>query len=204
MIMDQLYTSTTVVLVLQTLYYDYWLRWWKNICFDAPLEVSNYKPFFFQPWMFLSQCWPSYKLILQEEDNGQPLNPKVEDLSRPIPTTAVAKASPRTDVYYTYVHMYLSINTTWMRAWFSELIGSSSIIHRSARSLASSGTPSCGGASYLGVRSGPSEGLAFHDSSSEDEGSPAHHHGAAARKKTTFSRSVSTTCLCVWITFSSG
>nr|XP_018684232.1 PREDICTED: probable vacuolar amino acid transporter YPQ1 isoform X2 [Musa acuminata subsp. malaccensis] len=118
-----------------TLYYDYGLRWWKSICFDAPLE---------------------------EEDNGQPLNPKVEDLSRPIPTTAVANASRRTDVYYT-----------------------------SARSLASSGTPSCGGTSYLGVRSGPSEGLAFHDSSSEDEGSPAHHHGAAARKKTTFSRSVS-------------
>ncbi|RRT48974.1 hypothetical protein B296_00044632 [Ensete ventricosum] len=77
-------------------------------------------------------------------------------------------------------------------------------IHRSARSLASSGTPSCGGASYLGVRSGPSAGLAFHDSSSEDEGSPAHRHGAAARKKTTVSRSVSSTCLCVWITFSSG
>ncbi|RWV96329.1 hypothetical protein GW17_00040972 [Ensete ventricosum] len=93
-----------------------------------------------------------------EEDEGKPLNPKVEDLSRPIPTAAVAKASPRTDVYYT--------------------------------SLASSGTPSCGGASYLGVRSGPSAGLAFHDSSSEDEGSPAHRHGAAARKKTTVSRSM--------------
>ena len=54
MIMDQLYTSTTVVLVLQTLYYDYGLRWWKNICFDATLEVSNHKPVFYQLWMFLS------------------------------------------------------------------------------------------------------------------------------------------------------
>ncbi|RWW28411.1 hypothetical protein GW17_00007107 [Ensete ventricosum] len=41
-----LYTATTVVLVLQTLYYDYWVRWWKKKRgLQAPLEVIIPPPF---------------------------------------------------------------------------------------------------------------------------------------------------------------
>ncbi|XP_008790229.2 probable vacuolar amino acid transporter YPQ1 [Phoenix dactylifera] len=131
-----LYTATTVVLLLQTLYYDYWLRWWKSKVVESIVEV---------------------------EEERKPLNPKLDDdSSRPIPTTASDRASPRIDLYY-----------------------------RSARSLASSGTPPYG-SSYLGTaRSGPS-GSALHDSSSEDEASPAHdsRHRVAAKPKQIVSRSV--------------
>ncbi|RWW81447.1 hypothetical protein BHE74_00010146 [Ensete ventricosum] len=124
-------------------------------CLLEPVTVSLFR---FQPEVVhLTGCYLA-NYGLHGVAVAYPVLHGSEDLSRPIPTAAVAKASPRTDVYYT--------------------------------SLASSGTPSCGGASYLGVRSGPSAGLAFHDSSSEDEGSPAHRHGAAARKKTTVSRSM--------------
>ncbi|XP_064959971.1 uncharacterized protein LOC135610009 isoform X4 [Musa acuminata AAA Group] len=117
-----LYTATTVVLVLQTLYYDYWVRWWKKRGLQAPLEV--------------------------EEGSCKRLNPKNEDLSRPLPTlTASRRTSSRVDVYYT-----------------------------SARSLASSGTPPCR-SSYLGVgpaRSGPSASGYMESSGSDEEGSPRH------------------------------
>ncbi|XP_074575709.1 vacuolar lysine transporter YPQ1 [Curcuma longa] len=113
-----LYTATTVVLVLQSLYYDYWVKWWKSRNVDVTEDQV-------------------------EEEIRRPLNHSTkleeEKPSRPIPTTAPAKAASRTDVYYT-----------------------------SARSLASSGTPSHG-ASYLGFRSGPSAVSVFHDSSSDED-----------------------------------
>ncbi|XP_042424291.1 probable vacuolar amino acid transporter YPQ1 isoform X1 [Zingiber officinale] len=120
-----LYTATTAVLVLQSLYYDYWVKWWKSRLVDAAedgVEEEIRRPL-------------NHSTKLEEEE---------EEPSRPIPTTAPAKAASRTDVHYT-----------------------------SARSLASSGTPSHG-VSYLGFRSGPSAVSIFHDSSSdEDEDKPA-------------------------------
>ncbi|CAL9162241.1 unnamed protein product [Musa hybrid cultivar] len=139
--MVQLYTATTVVLVLQTLYYDYWVRWWKKRGLQAPLEV--------------------------EEGSCKRLNPKNEDLSRPLPTlTASRRTSSRVDVYYT-----------------------------SARSLASSGTPPCR-SSYLGVgpaRSGPSASGYMESSGSDEEGSPRHQSRSSgvSNPKKVVSRSVS-------------
>ncbi|XP_018680067.1 probable vacuolar amino acid transporter YPQ1 isoform X2 [Musa acuminata AAA Group] len=136
-----LYTATTVVLVLQTLYYDYWVRWWKKRGLEAPLEV--------------------------EEGSCKRLNPKNEDLSRPLPTlTASRRTSSRVDVYYT-----------------------------SARSLASSGTPPCR-SSYLGVvpaRSGPSASGYMESSGSDEEGSPRHQSRSSgvSNPKKVVSRSVS-------------
>ncbi|XP_064959970.1 uncharacterized protein LOC135610009 isoform X3 [Musa acuminata AAA Group] len=136
-----LYTATTVVLVLQTLYYDYWVRWWKKRGLQAPLEV--------------------------EEGSCKRLNPKNEDLSRPLPTlTASRRTSSRVDVYYT-----------------------------SARSLASSGTPPCR-SSYLGVgpaRSGPSASGYMESSGSDEEGSPRHQSRSSgvSNPKKVVSRSVS-------------
>ncbi|KAJ8486584.1 hypothetical protein OPV22_019069 [Ensete ventricosum] len=82
-----LYTATTVVLVLQTLYYDYWVRWWKKKRgLQAPLEV--------------------------EEGSCKPLNPKNEDLRQPLPTlTASRRASSRVDVYYTSARSLASSGT---------------------------------------------------------------------------------------------
>lgn len=73
-----LYTVTTVVLLFQTLYYDYWLRWWKSKGFEPKLEA------------------------LVEEEIRKPLNPKADDdPSKPIPTAAsIRAASPRIDLYY--------------------------------------------------------------------------------------------------------
>nr|XP_010936127.1 probable vacuolar amino acid transporter YPQ1 [Elaeis guineensis] len=69
-----LYTATTVVLLLQTLYYDYWLRWRKSKDVESTVEV---------------------------EEERKPLNPTLDDdPSRPIPTTASVLASPRIDLYY--------------------------------------------------------------------------------------------------------
>ncbi|URD95574.1 PQ-loop repeat family protein [Musa troglodytarum] len=71
-----LYAAVTVVLVLQILYYDYWLRCCKSIGFAAQLEV--------------------------EEDSCKHLNPNSEDHSHPVPAlTASRTASPRADVCYT-------------------------------------------------------------------------------------------------------
>lgn len=111
-----LYSATTVVLLVQTIYYDYFIGWWKNRCFFTTHE---------------------------DDDEKRPLNPKKDDPSRPISTTASTATSPQMDVYYT-----------------------------SARSLANSGSsPYSGGPSYLRTaKSGPSNvGAALHDSSSEDE-----------------------------------
>ncbi|XP_065001218.1 uncharacterized protein LOC135634672 isoform X4 [Musa acuminata AAA Group] len=136
-----LYTATTVVLVLQTLYYDYWVRWWKKRGLQAPLEV--------------------------EEGSCKRLNPKNEDLSRPLPTlTASRRTSSRVDVYYT-----------------------------SARSLASSGTPPCR-SSYLGIgpaRSGPSASGYMESSGSDEEGSPRHQSRSSgvSNPKKVVARSVS-------------
>ncbi|XP_065001761.1 probable vacuolar amino acid transporter YPQ1 isoform X2 [Musa acuminata AAA Group] len=71
-----LYTAVTVVLVLQILYYDCWLRCCESRGFAAQLEV--------------------------EEDSCKPLNPNSEGHSHPLPTlTAPPTASPRADVCYT-------------------------------------------------------------------------------------------------------
>ncbi|THU72639.1 hypothetical protein C4D60_Mb04t14320 [Musa balbisiana] len=149
-----LYTATTVVLVLQTLYYDYWVRWSKKRGLQAPLEVII-------PPSFLSS------VCFVEEGSCKRLNPKNEDLSRPLPTlTASRRTSSRVDVYYT-----------------------------SARSLASSGTPPCR-SSYLGVgpaRSGPSASGYMESSGSDEEGSPRHQsrRSGMSNPKKVVSRSVS-------------
>ncbi|CAL9152796.1 unnamed protein product [Musa hybrid cultivar] len=94
-----LYTATTVVLVLQTLYYDYWVSWWKKRGLQAPLEVIIPPP-------FLSSVY------LVEEGSCEPLNSKNEDLSRPLPTlTASRRTSSRVDVYYTSARSLASSGT---------------------------------------------------------------------------------------------
>ncbi|XP_068655230.1 vacuolar lysine transporter YPQ1-like isoform X2 [Aristolochia californica] len=108
-----LYTITTVVLVLQTIYYDYIRAWWKS----GGMKLHS----------------PA-----AEEEDTKPLKSKPHDSSDPT-TTSPWKISNRSDTYY-----------------------------RSARSLASSGTPTYG--SYL-PRSGPSA-LAVPDDSSDDETFP--------------------------------
>ncbi|KAJ0981814.1 hypothetical protein J5N97_010069 [Dioscorea zingiberensis] len=71
-----LYTTTTVVLVVQTIYYDYCLRWWKNRDFVEDSET--------------------------EEETRKPLNPKSEEYSsKPMPAIPSVRSSPRMDVYYT-------------------------------------------------------------------------------------------------------
>ncbi|XP_072990082.1 vacuolar lysine transporter YPQ1 [Typha latifolia] len=71
-----LYTATTVVLVLQTFYYDYLLEWTKSRCFDAKQEF-------------------------QADEEKQLLEPKRDDRSNPISATTSRRASPRIDAYYT-------------------------------------------------------------------------------------------------------
>ncbi|XP_058080750.1 uncharacterized protein LOC131228932 [Magnolia sinica] len=67
-----LYTTTTVVLVLQTVYYDYIRRWWKCRRVDVESVVA---------------------------DTTKSNKPKSRDQSMPIPTSA--RVSHRNDVYYT-------------------------------------------------------------------------------------------------------
>ncbi|CAL9050362.1 unnamed protein product [Musa banksii] len=81
-----LYTAVTVVLVLQILYYDCWLRCCESRGFAAQLEV--------------------------EEDSCKPLNPNSEGHSHPLPTlTAPPAASPRADVCYTSARSLASSGT---------------------------------------------------------------------------------------------
>ncbi|KAJ8485817.1 hypothetical protein OPV22_018302 [Ensete ventricosum] len=81
-----LYTAVTVVLVLQILYYDFWLRCCKSKGFAAQREV--------------------------EEDSYKALNPNSEDHGHPVPTlTASRRASPRTDVCYTSARSLASSGT---------------------------------------------------------------------------------------------
>ncbi|XP_062001782.1 probable vacuolar amino acid transporter YPQ1 [Rosa rugosa] len=72
-----LYTISTVVLVLQSVYYDYFYTWWK--C--GKVTVNQ-----------LAQD--------EEEDSRKPLNPKLVDSGVPIPS-ASPKATPRREFYYT-------------------------------------------------------------------------------------------------------
>lgn len=71
-----LYTATTVVLVLQTIYYDYWVRWKKNRDFVQTRKEDD-----------------------SNDDGTEPLNPKREDPAKPIFT--INPTSPRTNVFYT-------------------------------------------------------------------------------------------------------
>ncbi|XP_018680391.2 probable vacuolar amino acid transporter YPQ1 isoform X2 [Musa acuminata AAA Group] len=81
-----LYTAVTVVLVLQILYYDCWLRCCESRGFAAQLEV--------------------------EEDSCKPLNPNSEGHSHHLPTlTAAPTASPRADVCYTSARSLASSGT---------------------------------------------------------------------------------------------
>lgn len=141
-----LYTIATVILVVQTIYYDYFTSWWKN----RDRLGQN----------------------LQVDQEREALNPKLGDETKPIPTPTThttissARASPRIDMYY-----------------------------RSARSLASSGTPPFGRSSYsfLGpARSGPAGG-ALRDSSDEDDDeveAVAASHRSSAKPSRIASRSV--------------
>lgn len=71
-----LYTVTTVVLLFQTIYYDYYIRSPKNKGFDAGNEV--------------------------DDEEKKPLNPKRDDdPAKPISTTSSPTTSPRIDVHYT-------------------------------------------------------------------------------------------------------
>ncbi|XP_039137270.1 seven transmembrane protein 1-like [Dioscorea cayenensis subsp. rotundata] len=71
-----LYTLTTVVLLVQTIYYDYFLRWWKYRGFADNSE--------------------------NEEEKRVPLNPKSQvDSSEPVAAIPSARSSPRMDIYYT-------------------------------------------------------------------------------------------------------
>ncbi|KAM5576268.1 putative vacuolar amino acid transporter YPQ2 [Rosa sericea] len=72
-----LYTTSTVVLVLQSVYYDYFYTWWK--C--GKVIVNQ-----------VAQD--------EEEDCRKPLNSKLIDSGDPIPS-ASPKATPRREFYYT-------------------------------------------------------------------------------------------------------
>ncbi|KAL5715124.1 hypothetical protein ACHQM5_016994 [Ranunculus cassubicifolius] len=69
-----LYTISTVVLVLQSVYYDYVWKWWKNKKRKIGLQV--------------------------EEDPKLPLNPKPDDPSMSNPSSPLKVSSKRKDVYY--------------------------------------------------------------------------------------------------------
>ncbi|GAB4848891.1 hypothetical protein Ancab_003703 [Ancistrocladus abbreviatus] len=70
-----LYTTSTVVLVLQSLYYDHIYRWWK--------------------------CRPQYNIVDQEVENEkEPLKPKPAESAIPIPN-APRRSPARQDFYYT-------------------------------------------------------------------------------------------------------
>ncbi|KAK9948690.1 hypothetical protein M0R45_004255 [Rubus argutus] len=69
-----LYTTSTVVLVLQSVYYDYFYTWWK--------------------------CGKVIVNQVDEESYKKPLNPKLADSGVPIPS-ASPKATPRREFYYT-------------------------------------------------------------------------------------------------------
>ncbi|XP_004300590.1 PREDICTED: uncharacterized protein LOC101293205 [Fragaria vesca subsp. vesca] len=72
-----LYTISTIVLVLQTIYYDHFYTWWK--CGKVSVNQATQD---------------------EEEDYRKPLNPKSIDSGIPIPTASI-KAAPRREFYYT-------------------------------------------------------------------------------------------------------
>ncbi|XP_070664726.1 vacuolar lysine transporter YPQ1-like isoform X3 [Malus domestica] len=88
-----LYTASTIVLVLQSVYYDYIYAWWK--CRNITPRQKD------------------------EEENKKPLNPKLADSSIPIPT-ASPKATPKREFYYTSARSMAGSGTppfrTYMRA----------------------------------------------------------------------------------------
>ncbi|KAG9440875.1 hypothetical protein H6P81_021040 [Aristolochia fimbriata] len=114
-----LYTITTVVLVLQTIYYDYVRSWWKSRRFKLIHSPATEE---------------------EEDTNRLPLKSNPHTSTDPTTTTPL-KISRKSDTYY-----------------------------RSARSLASSGTPTYG--SYL-PGSGPSALAVPDDDSSDDETFPS-------------------------------
>ncbi|KAK3009267.1 hypothetical protein RJ639_013832, partial [Escallonia herrerae] len=138
-----LYTTSTVVLVLQSVYYDCIDRWWKSQHADSTKAVH-----------FFIGCLGSGKFekrlqnkaddnscLGQIEEAKQPLKPQKQDEPGiQVPGVSTVAAVPRREFYYT-----------------------------SARSLAGSATPPI--RSYLWTpRSGPSSAMIFDsDSSSEDE-----------------------------------
>ncbi|KAJ0967690.1 hypothetical protein J5N97_024607 [Dioscorea zingiberensis] len=73
-----LYTSTTVVLLVQTIYYDYWLKWWKNkgLKDDKEVDVARRKHY---------------------------VNADLEESRKPLivlNNTLSIRSSPKTDIYY--------------------------------------------------------------------------------------------------------
>ncbi|XP_039141949.1 probable vacuolar amino acid transporter YPQ1 [Dioscorea cayenensis subsp. rotundata] len=74
-----LYTSVTVVLLVQTIYYDYWLKWWKNKSFNKDNK--------------------------EVDERRQHLNADLEDYStKPLllnkSTLLSIRTSPKADIYY--------------------------------------------------------------------------------------------------------
>ncbi|RWW11053.1 hypothetical protein GW17_00025361 [Ensete ventricosum] len=130
-----------------------------------------------------------------EEDSCKALNPNSEDHGHPVPTlTASRRASPRTDVCYTYVRL---LGFHCLPDEPKQVLVLSTCrfarVCRSARSLASSGTPPCR-SSYLGpARSGPSASGYMESSGSDDERSPRHRTWRSGMSKPSriLSRSVS-------------
>ncbi|CAL9072828.1 unnamed protein product [Musa acuminata var. zebrina] len=124
-----LYTAVTVVLVLQILYYDCWLRCCESRGFAAQLEV--------------------------EEDNCKPLNPNSEGRSHPLPTlTAPPTASPRADVCYTSARSLASSGTPPYR---SSYLGPARSGPSAAGYLESSGSDDERSARHRSWRSGMSK-----------------------------------------------
>ncbi|RRT37823.1 hypothetical protein B296_00056138 [Ensete ventricosum] len=141
-----LYTAVTVVLVVQILYYDFWLRCCKSKGFAAQREVIDTSTHHLHP-----MC---------------------------------SSASPRTDVCYTYVRL---LGFHCLPDEPKQVLVLSKCrfarVCRSARSLASSGTPPCR-SSYLGpARSGPSASGYMESSGSDDERSPRHRSWRSGMSK---------------------
>ncbi|EEF29105.1 probable vacuolar amino acid transporter YPQ1 isoform X2 [Ricinus communis] len=84
-----LYTTSTIVLVLQGLYYDYIYRWWKG----QKNEVNQ-----------------------QVEDEKKPLKPKLGDSGIPIPN-ASTRSTPRREYYYTSARSMASSGTPPFRGY---------------------------------------------------------------------------------------
>ncbi|KAM0949965.1 hypothetical protein DsansV1_C05g0058411 [Dioscorea sansibarensis] len=75
-----LYTSVTVVLLVQTIYYDYWLKWWKNKSFNKDNKEVDHER----------------RQHLNADLEGYSTKPFLLNRS----TQFSSRSSPKTDIYY--------------------------------------------------------------------------------------------------------